>query len=263
MKGIEYVDKQWSPVSMKCTPVSEGCVHCWALRMANRLAKNPSIHEKDRRAYAGQWLYLNPNRLEAPLHWRKPARIGLQFMGDWMHPDVPNEWIDRILEVISACPQHTFFSLTKRTENLDEKLYGITEHHPLRFLGGGDYLPNLFLGATVCNQPEADKKIPEILKIPGFKKWVSIEPCLENIELNIKSIQISHPDNEGYGVEMIKGLSWIVSGSETGPGARPADPAWFRSLRDQAQAAGVPFFLKRLSDGSRVIDGQEWNELPT
>jgi protein gp37 len=225
------------------------------------LAKNPSIYGPDQRAYAGGPFVLNQKKLEAPLHWRKPARVGLQFMGDWMHDGVHLTWIDQILEVISACPQHTFFSLTKRPEALEHYLYEINEDNPIRELDRGNYISNLWLGVTVCNQEEADTKIPELLKIPGFKKWVSVEPMLGPIKFRFfgecGSEKGSCDDNTCR-----TRIDFVVAGAETGPGARPAHPDWLRSLRDQCQAAGVPFFLKRMSDGSRELDGQEWSQLP-
>jgi protein gp37 len=57
-------------------------------------------------------------------------------------------------------------------------------------------------------------------------------------------------------------IDWVICGAETGPGARPMDLNWARELRDQCQDADIPFFFKRASDGSRELDGREWNEYP-
>jgi protein gp37 len=255
MKGIEYLDRTYNPVSMRCTRCSPGCLHCWHLTICKRLAKNPSIYGPDQRAYAGGPFVLNQKKLEAPLHWRKPAMVGLQFMGDWMHDGVHLTWIDQILEVISACPQHTFFSLTKRPENFSKKLF----HHKAFKAFESNYLSNLWLGVTVCDNSEL-WKVAELLKIQWFKKWISIEPMLGEIIFEKPWRHLLGPASQKRG--MNDGLDWIVAGAETGPGSRPAHPDWFRSLRDQCQAAGVPFFLKKLSYGGRTLDGQEWNELP-
>lgn len=253
---IDYLTHSWNPIAMRCTPCSPGCLNCWHLRMCKRLANNPLLLPEERLAYAGGPFYLNQRKLEAPLHWRKPARVGVQFMGDWMHPNIDYHWLDRMYEVIQACPQHTFFTLTKRPERL-------------RDWSHGDNIPNLWLGVTVCNQEEANTKIPELLKIPGFKKWISIEPMLGTINVSPFFGWTGHgsglPRPLSTALESLKdldGISFVVAGSETGPGARPAHPDWFRSLRDQCQAAGVPFFLKRLSDGSQDLGDREWNELP-
>jgi protein gp37 len=99
-------------------------------------------------------------------------------MGDLFHPAVDTKWIDRILDVISACERHTFIVLTKRPELMQEKIYGVTEENGCRELGGGDYLPNLWLGVSVENQETADARIPELFKIPAAKRIVSYEPAL-------------------------------------------------------------------------------------
>lgn len=207
--------------------------------------------------------------MDRPLKLKKPSIIGVQFMGDWMHADIKTEWIDRILEVMAACPQHTFLTLTKRPENFDEKLFEVTEDSPCRELGGGDYLPNVWLGVTVCNQEEADRKIPILLSILGFKKWVSVEPILGPIDLQRYLV----PGADGMPGEVEKYqdyLSWVVAGGETGRGARPAHPVWFISLRDQCQSAGIPFFFKgwgtfyvgKSDPDYQLIEGRKWEEVP-
>jgi protein gp37 len=231
--------------------------------MAKRLAGNPGIAQDERRAYAGGPFHLNQKKLEAPLHWRKPARIGVQFMGDWMHLGVKYEWINAILDVIGNCPQHTFFTLTKRPERIVQQVLCAPEYYdPKQRDIPFPYFENLWLGVTVCNQAEAGQKIPELLRIPGFKRWVSVEPMLGPIDVR-KGLPPSGPEKAW---EMECGgqssIDWVVAGAETGPGARHARPNWFKDLRDQAVAAGVPFFLKKLSYGGRTLDGVEWNELP-
>lgn len=104
-------------------------------------------------------------------------------------------------------------------------------------------LPNLWLGVTAENQQRAEERIPTLLEIPAAKRFVSVEPMLGPVNLEF-NISLVHPDNEGYGIEAIKGLDWIICGGETGPGARPMHPDWARRLRDQCQAAGTPFFFK-------------------
>ena len=267
MKGIEYLDKTWNPISMRCTPCSPGCEHCWHLVMAKRLAKYPKVSNQDRLGYSGGPFHLNKLKLEYPMHWYKPARIGVQFMGDWMHPNVPIEWIDQIIDVIGNCPQHTFFTLTKRPENLINILkvnYEVRSPKDIRDIPF-PYFDNLWLGVTVCNQDEADSEIPDLLRLPGFKKWVSVEPMLGPIILH-------DPETDGFGnpleITILNALDFVVAGAETGPGARPAHPDWFRSIREQCQAAGVPFFFKGFNpvggprSFSRILDGKEWNETP-
>ncbi len=243
---IEYLDKSWNPLAMRCTPCSPGCEHCWHLRMADRLAgkcKKDKWAYPFKEAYEGSGPPIITGHLEDPLHWKKPARIGVQFMGDLFHENVDSNSLISIFRIIRETRKHKFIILTKRPERMNTIFLNIRS-----YFNSPTWSPysweNLWLGVTVCNQEEADQKIPILLQIPAAHRWVSYEPALGPVDFCSKEIQISHPDNEGYGVEMIKGLDWIVAGTETGPGARPADNEWFRSIAQQCRSAGVPYFQK-------------------
>jgi len=265
---IEWCDFAWNPVT-GCTPVSEGCRNCYARRMAYRLRGRCGYPEDEPFAVT-----LHPDRLDEPLRWRKPKRVFVCSMGDLFHEDVPPAFIDQILDVVSACPQHTFMVLTKRPQNIARKLYEVTEETPIRELGGGDYFPNLWLGATAENQEAAEERIPPLLRIPAAIHFVSCEPLLGPVDLQ------RIPLAEGYGYlwanpldgihpkltsngKRCPGLDWVIVGGETGPGARPMRPEWARAIRDQCLEAGVPFFFKQWNrKGDRLFNGREWNEIP-
>lgn len=288
---IEYLDYTWNPLAMRCSPVSGGCKNCWHIAMAKRLAKNPMVDDDLRKVYTGDGPPAEvADELEAPLHLKRPSRIGVQFMGDWMHPDVSPNMIDDMLEVMAATPQHIYLTLTKRPENFEGKIYGVTEDRPIRALGGGDYLPNLWLGVSVENQETADQRIPDLLRTMTAHRWLSVEPILG--EIDIEAYLSEDPD---INPPMIM-PDWVICGGETGPGARPLHPDWVRSLRDQCQDTGIPFFFKgwgewapdclchtkKLSqsiprprpgktgvmfrcgkeNAGRLLDGREWNEIP-
>jgi hypothetical protein len=102
-------------------------------------------------------------------------------------------------------------------------------------------LPNVRLGVSVENQPEADKRVPLLLQTPAAVRWLSIEPLLGPVDLS-RHLEIKMPDLDGPDEVNIQ---WVVVGGESGPGARPMHPDWARSLRDQCQAAGVAFFFKQ------------------
>jgi protein gp37 len=231
---IEWTDATWNPIT-GCSKISPGCDH-------------RTFHR---------------DKLDEPLGWKKPRRIFICSMADWMHDDVDPQWIDDILEVVAACPQHTFLTLTKRPGNFAAKLYGVTRDCPCRELGGGDYLPNLWLGVTAENQEQADKRIPILLQIPAAKRFVSVEPMLGPILLTSTTRcplcggcgSLQSGDHNwsqcvgcgGWGSwsrDYLSGLDWVILGGETGPGARPMDTDWARAVRDQCQDAGVPFFFK-------------------
>lgn len=282
---IEWTEDTWNPVS-GCTKISAGCKHCYAERMAIRLAGRAGYPAKPNQFK----VTLHPERLEIPLHWRQPRRIFVNSMSDLFHEDVPISFIDDILSVIAACPQHTFQVLTKRPENMMEKLYKNTLETPFRELGGGDYLPNVWIGVSVEDQKTADERIPWLLKTPAAVRFVSYEPALGLVDFIGPWPKTIHDRDWLLGDP---GLDWIIAGGESGPGARPAHPDWFRSVRDQCQEAGVPFFFKQWGEwfptypfdkkpegnlknhqwnsgvcawkvgkncAGRLLDGREWNE---
>jgi len=181
--NIEYLTHSWNPIAMRCTPVSEGCANCWHLAMANRLAKNPVIPKDRRKAYAGGKPVLIESEIDAPLKRKKPAIIGVNFMGDLFHPDVSDEMIDAVFSVmaqdicsplhgLNTPTRHTYLVLTKRPER-------ILEGHPEFF----ERWPNIWLGVTCENQQTADERIPILLQIPAAVRFVSIEPMLSKIDL--------------------------------------------------------------------------------
>lgn len=244
--NIEWCDESWNPVT-GCTPVSEGCENCYARRMANRLSGRFGYPADDPFRVT-----FHPDRLDEPVRLKKAKRIFVCSMGDLFHEDVQTEWIDDILAVIAACPQHTFLVLTKRPKNIEAKLYEGTLENPARELGGGDFLPNLWLGVTAENQQRADERIPVLLdpmRTPGFKKFVSVEPCLESIHIP--------PVFLGPGK-----VEWVICGAETSRGARHMDPAWALDLLAQCRVAVVPFFIKKMSKRQPIPEAVMVRELP-
>jgi len=263
---IEWAEKSWNPIT-GCTKVSEGCKNCYAERMAKRLKGRYGYPEDDPFRVT-----FHPDRLDQPLHWKKPSTIFVCSMSDLFHEDVRPQDIDRIFDIMFEAKQHKFLVLTKRPQNIQEKLYGITEEWPCRELGGGDYLPNVFLGVTVENQ-DAVWRIDELFKIPAAGYWVSVEPMLGPVDISDAlngyperyggghrglvsrdmAIDAGMPEIEGddlgwdYGdwQQTTPPLSGVVLGGESGPGARPMHPDWARGVRDQCADSGVPFMFKQ------------------
>jgi protein gp37 len=265
MTKIEWTDETWNPVT-GCTKVSQGCKNCYAERTATRLAGRvgypPAPHQFD--------VTLHHDRLNIPLRWRKPRRIFVNSMSDLFHPNVPCGFIDAVLEVIAACPQHTFQVLTKRPELIEEKLYRFCKENPARELGGGDYLPNLQIGVSVENQETANERIPWLLKTLAAVRFVSYEPALGPVDFfkangNVSGVNAAPK----FSWIANTGIDWVIAGCESGLGARPAQDDWFRSVRDQCLSANVPFFLKQMQgfNGAIVkmpeLDGQVWAQYPT
>ena len=186
--NISWTDETWNPV-VGCSKVSEGCLNCYAERMAKRLAamgmesphKNPEyMSVVDENGWTGK-IELCEHRLDQPLHWRKPRRIFVCSMSDLFHNYVPFEFIHRVLTVFALCPRHIGQILTKRPERMLE--YFVKNKGWLQLSSSGKPLPNLHLGVTCENQKRADERIPILLQIPAAKRFVSLEPLLEPIWL--------------------------------------------------------------------------------
>lgn len=257
-----YWDKPWGLVS-SCTRCSPGCRGCWALALQKRF----------HRGIEGK-IEVHPERLDIPLKRKKPTVFAL--WNDCFHEDVSDFFIASIYGVASVCPEHIFLILTKRAKRMarwyekqtnylnwvineacvalpDIQTFGI------RLKQKRDWpLPNVWLGVTVCNQQEADEKIPLLLQIPAAVRWVSIEPMLGPIDFDKTC---------GKSWCWRGDLDWVVLGGETGPGARPMDSDWALSIKDQCVDAGVPFFFKAWGTAwgkhvGRLMDGLTWDEIP-
>jgi protein gp37 len=209
--------------------------------------------------------FCNDEALKKPLHWRKPRKIFVCSMGDLFHETVPFEFIDKMFAVMALCQHHTFQILTKRPERMAEYMKwscapdavnrtdrrlmidgsGPIMNHICGFTCGLPWpFENVHLGVTAENQEMADKRIPLLLQTPAAKRFVSIEPMLGAIDLRrLAKGEVIAIDGMGkpYGA----GLDLVICGGESGSGARPMHPDWARSLRDQCQAAGVPFYFKQ------------------
>lgn len=265
---IEWTDMTWNPVT-GCTPISEGCQNCYAKRMAKRLAGRCGYPADDPFKVT-----LHPERLNEPLKWKTPRRVFVCSMSDLFHEDVPFEYIHVIWDIIKACPQHTFLILTKRPQRMAEvvnRIYGLE-----RLGWSKGFWDHVWLGVTAENQQHANERIPILLQIPAAVRFVSVEPMLGPVDLS----KWKPFDGECYCQDDPKGckprlskncpetaIDWVICGGETGPGARPMHPDWVRSLKDQCQDAGVPFFLKSLYIDGKIIkmpelDGRRYNEIP-
>ncbi len=228
---IEWTESTWNPLT-GCTKVSPGCKHCYAERMARRLQAMGL--EKYRNGFK---LTLHPEVLEEPLHWEKPQQIFVNSMSDLFHKDVPLDFIQQIFDVMRRAHWHTFQILTKRAERL-------LELDPLI-----DWPQNAWMGVSVENS-DYIYRIHLLRQTHASIKFLSCEPLLgplPNLPLD--------------------GIDWVIVGGESGPKARPMDPAWVREIRDQCQAAGVLFFFKqwggaRKKKTGRLLDGRTWDDMP-
>ena len=265
----KYWDEAWNTV-IGCTKCSVGCKNCWAEEMALRLSgmgqskyQGVTTHYETGPNGWNGLIHCDPSILDKPLHWRKPRTIFVNNMGDTFHPAVPFEFVDKMLTYgTSFCPQHKFLFLTKRPERMKEyfeQLYkGLCKFHkgkPFQWP-----FKNLYLGTTICNQAEANEKIPILLQIPAAKRWLSIEPMLGPVDLEFLSEHTFRSTKilEGWDTTLI---DWVVIGCESGPNRRPCKIEWIESIVNQCKAAGVPVFVKQISQEGKVE--RDINKFPT
>jgi len=243
---IEWTDETWNPV-VGCTKISAGCQNCYAEKMARRLGPLPEPIGAYVRVIGpdGKWnnaVECVVDKLDAPLHWRKPRRIFVCSMGDLFHPRVPFEFI---AEVMSSAARHVgrtkkqsiFQFLTKRPERLLD-YYIWAKNGDKREIPFPD---SFWFGVTAENQKCANERIPILLQIPAAVKFVSIEPLLEKIELL-----------ETWLYAKVHNLDWVIVGCESGPKRRPCELEWVRSIVEQCKIADVPIFVKQLSINGKV-----------
>lgn len=214
---IEWTDATWNPTT-GCTKVSQGCKHCYAERIFHR--PYPGRKFTDVRTH--------PDRLRQPLSWQRPRRIFVNSMSDLFHEDVPDEFIMQVFFIMAAAGRHTFQVLTKRPRRMLDWFAWFEACKPA--YDRNDPYSNVWLGVSVENQEAADERIPLLRQTPAAVRFLSCEPLLGGMDIS----------------PYLRSVDWVIAGGESGPGARPADLAWFRSLRDQCAAAGVPFFMKQM-----------------
>lgn len=256
MTRIPWAHETVNPI-VGCSKVSEGCSRCYAQRTARRLCHAlPPGQTRD--AYRsvigedGRWngktavVDSGMEKLRALENDWKPKRVFVGSMTDLFHesvvsiPPEQNPIID-IFGAMQHAEQHTFLPLTKRPENV---AWLRTEWgHDTDSLR--DMYPNIWLGVTAENQEQFDRRVAAICDPaspshwPG-KKFVSIEPMLGPVELRFGQMQTQ--------------VEWVIAGCESGPKRRPAEVGWFRSLRDQCEAAAVPLFLKQMEPCRECYD---------
>jgi len=234
---IEWTDATWNPVR-GCTKISPGCTHCYAETFAERFRGVPG-HPYEH----GFDLRLVPEKLPEPLHWRRPRMIFVNSMSDLFHKDVPDDYIVAVGRVMALARWHTFQVLTKRSERLRDLLAS-----KLAFVAEQ---PHIWWGVSVEDRKYGVPRIRHLQDAPAKVRFLSIEPLLEDV-----------------GRLDLSGIAWVIVGGESGPGARPMQPSWVRSIRAQCRQPRVPFFFKqwggpRKSAAGRSLDGRTYDELPT
>lgn len=219
---IEWTTHTFNPW-IGCTKVGPGCDNCYA------------EHLMDHRLHRAQWGAGYERKRTSPANWRKPLswnrqakyhrpRVFCASLADVFDNEVPLEWRADLFRLICQTPNLDWLLLTKRIGNVQAML-------DATFLRG--LLPvNVWLGVTVVTQAEADRDIPKLIDTNAQIKFLSCEPLLESVDLEI------------VGADVLE-LDWVICGGESGAKARPLESAWARSLHYQCQTYGIAFFMKQ------------------
>ncbi len=237
LSTIEWTDATWNPVR-GCTKISPGCKHCYAERFAERF-RGVKGHPFEQ----GFDMRLVPHKLGEPLRWSDPKMIFVNSMSDLFHDEVPESYIARVAGTMRLARWHTYQVLTKRSERLREMLLGC-----LREVAAEAHI---WWGVSVEDRRYGLPRIADLQATPAEMRFLSVEPLLEHL-----------------GELPLQGISWVIVGGESGPGARPMKEEWVLSIRDQCQAANVPFFFKqwggvRKKAAGRALLGRTYDEFPS
>lgn len=241
--SIEWTDATWNPIA-GCTIMSAGCTNCYAMRMAARLEamgveKYYGLTRKTggRAKWTGA-LSFDEKALSIPLTWTKPRNVFVNSMSDLFHPDVPDEFIRKVWQVMAGTRRHTYQILTKRPDRMAEILRG-----------GFDVLPNVWLGASV-EDGRVIHRLDELREVPAAVRFVSFEPLIGSVAGG-----------------KLDGIRWAIVGGESGPKSRPMDPAWIDEIFDMCTDASAAFFFKQWGGKNkkatgRSYRGRTWDEMP-
>lgn len=231
---ISYLDYTWNPITMRCTPVSEGCENCWHLAMCKRLENNSIISPEKQFIYGG---IAPPEIYDRSIHKLKtPSIIGVQFMGDLFHASIPYMDILDVYDMMDEAPQHKYMVLTKREWRLVE------QRHDINHL---QHWSHIYHGITTENQKRLDERLFPFLRLNG-KKWISFEPLLGPIGKT----------------ENLKHLDYVVIGCESGPKRRHMELSWAIDIVQQCDKAGVPVHVKQVEiEGKVSHNPEEWPEV--
>ena len=228
---IEWTQNTWNPVT-GCTKVSDGCVNCYACRMAGRLQKMGNEKYKN-----GFEVTLHEDCLQAPLQWKTPSTIFVNSMSDLFHEDVPLQFIEKVFEVMDNAHWHTFQVLTKRSDRLQKLAPKLK------------WPQNVWQGVTVESAKYIDR-IDVLRNVPAKVRFISFEPLLADV-----------------GKVDLSGIDWAIIGGESGPKSRPMNEEWVLNIKRQCDAQGALFYFKQWGgwnkkQAGRELLGKTWDAVP-
>lgn len=276
---IQWTDHTFNPW-VGCQKISPACEHCYAEAWAKRTGQAGLWRGVRRRTSEANW--------KLPLKWNREAaaqgirkRVFCASLADVFedHEAIQPGWRADLGSLILATPCLDWLLLTKRPETVYRMMPDFWVHFSEPYA-----LPqNVWIGTTVENQEYANKRIPDLLKIPARVRFLSVEPMLGAIDLHriqdgdgftFDSLSSKHGIGltvrfNGHSVgNLAETIHWVIAGGESGAQARHSRMEWFRSLRDQCRRARVPFFMKQLGKlagkerGCKDSHGGDFAEFP-
>jgi protein gp37 len=250
--AIEWTDCTWN-VIVGCTQVSPGCERCYAKTLHDRRHAIYARHDgrwakggnpmPEQYAFPFEQVQVLASRLDMPFHWRTPRRIFVNSVSDAFPPDIPDETIFALFSTMLKASWHQYQILTKRPSR------AVLLVPKLLDLMGGRWPAHILIGVSV-ESPAYLWRVDKHRQLPAPHRFISAEPLLADITFDLT------------------GISWLITGAESGVGARPMEDEWVRHLRDQCLASKTTFFFKQraTSTGKKLslpeLDGVIWNQMP-
>lgn len=209
---IAWADATWNIVT-GCTKISVGCLNCYAEKMAKRLQGMGQENYRD-----GFSVRCHEHMLKKPLDWKRPRNIFLCSMGDLFHHEVPDDFIDKVFEVMFSAKHHRFLVLTKRPNRMRDYVNGMNVKSP----------DNIWYGTSVCAKSDAGN-ISALADLNSRNRFVSFEPLVESVgDLDLTEIR------------------WVIVGGESGAGARSMEMGWVKEIMKSSDRVGASFFMKQM-----------------
>jgi protein gp37 len=243
---IEWTEATWNPVA-GCTPVSAGCLNCYAARMALRLERmGGTVSRKyegtarkvggGRPTFTGR-VNLDRIALDLPRRWARSRTIFVNSMSDLFHEAIPTAFVQQVFRVMAECPHHTFQVLTKRPHRAEAMAALLP------------WAPNIWLGTSV-EDARVLRRVTTLRRVPAAVRFLSCGPLIGPLD--------------GLTLE---GIQWVIVGGESGPGARPMKEEWVIDVKELCESAGAAFFFKQWGGvnkkaSGRELRGREWNDMP-
>jgi len=236
---IEWTEQTWNP-SAGCTKISSGCKNCYAETMAIRLQGTGAVGYEN-----GFNFNTVPSRLNDPLKRKNPTVFFVNSMSDIFHENMPEEYLDRIFEVIENTPHHTYQILTKRAD----RMYDYFSKRPVP--------SNFWLGVTVENKQQGLPRIDKLRHLNAKVLFLSVEPLLEDL-----------------GAMNLTNIDWVIVGGESGNRARPMEKEWVVNIKQQCENECIAFFFKQWGTwgedkvkrskklNGKELDGKIWQQYP-